>query len=119
MTLFLILIILTIIGIVLVKSINNTEDGPRNVTSVAENYLITMSFSRIGLIEQLKHEGFQEEEATLSVDNCKVDWNKQAIKTAKSYLDSTDLLTDELIQQLEYEGFTNKQARIGAKTNIK
>jgi hypothetical protein len=89
--------------------------GQRNATSKAESYLRTMAFSKSGLIEQLKYDGFSEEDSRYAVNICNADWNDQAIKKAKSYLKSMAFSRDGLIEQLEYDGFTNSQARIGAK----
>jgi len=88
--------------------------GQRNASSKAESYLRSMAFSKSGLIEQLKYDGFSEEDSRYAVNNCSADWNEQAIRKAKSYLKSMAFSRDGLIEQLEYDGFTNSQARIGA-----
>ena len=41
-------------------------------------------FSRSGLIDQLKYEGFSTEDATVAVDSITVDWNEQAARKAAS-----------------------------------
>lgn len=81
----------------------------------AEDYLQTQSFSRKGLIEQLKFEGFSTKDATFGVDHLKVDWNDQAVGVAKGYLNGQHFSRAGLIEQLEYEGFTHKQAVYGVK----
>ena len=84
-----------------------------NARATAEDYLDSSSFSRSGLIEQLKYEGYSTKDATYAVRAISVDWNEQAAKTAKDYLDSSSFSRSGLIEQLEYEGFTHAQAGYG------
>lgn len=79
----------------------------------AEDYLGYQSFSRKGLIDQLKFEGFSAKDATFAVDYLKVDWNDQAAKKAKEYLSMQHFSRIGLIEQLEFEGFTARQASYG------
>ena len=65
------------------------------------------------MIDQLKYEGFTEEEATYGADNCGADWNEQAAKKAQQYLELTSFSRSGLIDQLKYEGFTSDQAAYG------
>ena len=44
-------------------------------------------FLALGLIEQLKFEGYSTADATYGVDAVSPDWNEQAAKSAESYLD--------------------------------
>jgi flagellar motor protein MotB len=81
----------------------------RNAIRQAENYLSVMPFSRKGLIEQLKFEGYSEAVATFAVDNITVNWNEQCYKKAKDYLDVMAFSKSGLINQLEFEGFTDEQ----------
>ena len=81
----------------------------KNAIKKAESYLNFTSFSKEGLIEQLKYEGFSDEDATFAVDNIEVDWNEQAYLKAESYLTTFAFSKDGLIDQLKYEGFTNEQ----------
>lgn len=85
-----------------------------NARRSAENYLAMEGFSRSGLIEQLKYEGYSVADATYAVDALAVNWNAQAAKKAKSYLDMQGFSRSGLIEQLEYEGFTPAQAAYGA-----
>jgi hypothetical protein len=84
-----------------------------NAVSTAEDYLNSSAFSRSGLIDQLKYEGFSTADATYAVDNITVDWNEQAAQTAQDYLDSSSFSRSGLYDQLIYEGFTDSQANYG------
>jgi Host cell surface-exposed lipoprotein len=84
-----------------------------NAIESAKDYLDLSGFSRKGLIDQLKYEGYSTKDATFAVDYIKVNWNKQAAKSAKDYLDMTSFSRQGLIEQLEYEGFTHSQAVYG------
>lgn len=93
--------------------------GEANALSKAYNYLDTMAFSKLGLIEQLEYEGFTKKEAKYAVNNCGANWKEQAAKKAEQYLKSQSFSKSGLIEQLEYEGFTAKQARYGANKAYK
>lgn len=86
-----------------------------NARASAESYLSTSSFSRTGLIKQLKYEGFSIKDATYGADAVGADWNEQAVKSAKSYLSTSSFSHASLVQQLKYEGFTPAQAEYGVK----
>jgi len=87
-----------------------------NAAKSAESYLSgNSSFSRKGLIGQLKYEGFSVKAATAAVDSLHVDWNEQAALSAQSYLDMGGFSRKSLIGQLKYEGFTQSQAEYGVK----
>ena len=88
----------------------------RNARQKAADYLNFTSFSRSGLIEQLKYDGFPQEDAAYGVDALNVDWNEQAAKKAADYLDFTSFSRSELIGQLVYDGFTQAQAEYGVGT---
>ena len=72
-------------------------------------------FSRKGLIDQLKYEGFSRKVATFAVDHLDVDWKKQAAGAAKDYLDGQHFSRAGLIHQLEYQGYSHAQAVYGVK----
>ncbi|MCU6720713.1 Ltp family lipoprotein [Porcipelethomonas ammoniilytica] len=58
--------------------------------------------------------GYTNEEAIYAADNCKADWNEQAVKTAKYYKNNYPSQTSqEIIDQLIFEGFTESQAKYG------
>ena len=84
-----------------------------NARASAEQYLSGQSFSRKGLIEQLKFEGFSTADATYGVGAVSVDWNEQAARSAEQYLSGQSFSRSGLIEQLEYEGYTGAQARYG------
>ena len=87
-----------------------------NARAKAADYLDYSAFSRKGLIEQLKFEGFSTKDATYGVDALKVNWNKQAALKAADYLDYTSFSRSGLIEQLEFDGFTPSQAQYGVKS---
>lgn len=82
----------------------------QQAVKMAKSYLEYTSFSRKGLIDQLKYEGFSNADATYAVDKINVNWREQAVKTAKNYLEYTSFSRNGLIDQLEYEGFSNADA---------
>ena len=84
-----------------------------NARLSAESYLDTMAFSRAGLIDQLKFEGFSKKDATYAVDVINPDWNEHAAQTAQDYLDTMPFSRSSLIDQLIFEGYTEKQAIYG------
>lgn len=85
----------------------------------ANDYLDYTSFSRKGLIDQLKFDGFKVTDSTVAVDSMHVDWNKQAVGKAKDYLDYTSFSRSGLKEQLTFDGFTPQQAEYGvSKTKI-
>jgi hypothetical protein len=81
---------------------------------MAQDYLDTMAFSRTGLIEQLKFDGFSTRDATYGVNSLHANWKKQAARMAQSYLDTMPFSRAGLIDQLDFEGFTHSQAVYGA-----
>jgi SOS response regulatory protein OraA/RecX len=101
------------------KSKDKADDGPKetkaeeNARESAESYLDYTSFSRTGLIRQLKSEGFSTKDATYGVSAQNADWKKQAAASAESYLDYTSFSRTGLIRQLKSEGFTEEQAVYG------
>lgn len=89
--------------------------GMRNALKTAFSYLDSSSFSKSGLIKQLKFEGYSQNEAEYAVSRCGANWNEQAAKTAQSYLDSSSFSRSALIRQLEFEGFSYSQALYGVE----
>jgi len=89
--------------------------GQEQGVAKAQDYLGYTAFSRKGLIEQLKYEGFSKGDATFAVDYIDVDWKAQAATKAQDYIDYSSFSRKGLIEQLEYEGFTKSQAKYGAK----
>lgn len=88
--------------------------GQQNALAKAKSYLSHSAFSYSGLIDQLKYEGFSEDEAAYGAANCGADWNEQAAKKAQSYMSHSSFSRQRLIDQLVYEGFTQVQAEYGA-----
>ena len=89
--------------------------GQEQAVETAQSYLATGSFSRKGLIEQLRFEEFSKATATFAVDYIDPNWNAQAEQTAQNYLDTGSFSRKGLISQLVFEGFTRSQAEHGVK----
>jgi hypothetical protein len=89
------------------------SSGQENALGSAESYLRSSNFSRKGLIEQLKFEGYSHADAMYAVDNVTVDWNEQAAGSARSYLRSSSFSRSALVEQLVFEGYTRSQAEYG------
>lgn len=85
----------------------------RNATKTAQEYLDGQSFSRTGLISQLKFEGYPTGAATAAVDSLNIDWNVQAANVAKDYLNGQPFSKKGLLSQLKFEGFSDSQAKYG------
>lgn len=78
----------------------------RNALRAAENYLLLMPFSKVGLFEQLTSsygDDYPEEAAQYAVDNVETDWNANALKAAENYLDLMPMSDSELYDQLVSE----------------
>lgn len=87
--------------------------GQRQARLKAADYLRYQAFSRLGLIAQLKYEGFTYRQAVYGVDHITVSWYRQAVRKAKSYLAYQHFSRSGLIAQLRYEKFTYSQAVYG------
>ncbi|HVT76068.1 MAG TPA: Ltp family lipoprotein [Acidimicrobiales bacterium] len=85
-----------------------------NARRKAASYLEFTSFSRTGLIGQLKFDGFSEPDATYGVDAQHADWFEQAAKKAESYMEFTSFSRQGLIDQLMFDGFSQPEAEHGA-----
>ena len=88
--------------------------GQENARLKAEQYLMVGGFSKKGLINQLKFEGFTSADSKYAVENIDVDWEEQAAIKAEQYMSSQAFSANGLIAQLIYEGFTDMQAAYGA-----
>ena len=88
--------------------------GQENALRTAEDYISMSGFSRSGLIEQLRFEGYSTKNAAIAVDHLNVDWNEQAARSAKDYISMSGFSRSGLIEQLEFEGYTRQQAEYGA-----
>lgn len=87
--------------------------GQENAISKAQSYLNLTGFSRTGLIDQLKFEGFSAEDATFGADNAGADWNAECAQKAQSYIDMTSFSRDGLAEQLAFEGFLPAEIEFG------
>lgn len=91
----------------------NMTKAEEQAVGSAEDYLSYQAFSKSGLIEQLKFEGFSKKDATFAVNHINVNWKKQAAKSAENYLEMQHFSRSGLIDQLQFEGFTEAQAEYG------
>ena len=80
-----------------------------NAIESAEAYNKVFAYSKKGLIENLKYEGFSEEIAECAVKSINVNWKENCVRSAYSYLDLFDMSKKELIHQLDYDGFTTEE----------
>lgn len=92
-----------------IKSYEETL-SQKNSIRMAKEFLSVMAFSRSGLIKQLEHGGFSNEDATYGVDKTNTDWKKQAVIKAEEFLSVMAFSRSSLIQQLEHGGFSNEDA---------
>ena len=90
--------------------------GEQNALKAGISYIEYGGFSKKGLIEQLKYEGYSDDEAKYGANNCGANWKEEAAESAKSYMDYSSFSREGLIDQLLYEGFTQEQAEYGAKS---
>lgn len=93
----------------------NATDGELNALASALNYLSFSAFSPNGLVDQLKYEGYTQDEAVYAVNKCGADWNEQAVRSAQSYLSFSAFSYKGLTDQLLYEGFVPEQANYGVE----
>lgn len=98
------------------ETVKNSDEtvSQKNAIRMAESYLNLTAFSKSGLINQLKYEGFNDKDATYAANQINVDWKEQAVRMAESYLNLTAFSRDGLIKQLEFEGFSNEDATYAA-----
>lgn len=91
---------------------SGTEEtiSQKNAKKEAKEYLSSMAFSRQGLINQLVHDQFSEEDATYAVDHISADWSSEACECAKEYLNSMGFSRQGLIKQLMSEYFSEEDA---------
>lgn len=83
--------------------------GEQNALDKAYSYLDFTHFSKKGLKEQLKFEGFTDSECKYAVENCGANWKEQAAGKAQDYLDTMSFSKSGLRDQLEFEGFSDEQ----------
>lgn len=101
------------VSMALVAPANAATPGQQNALRKAQSYLSFQSFSRKGLVEQLKYEGFTTSQAQYGAAKVHANWSAQAAKKAKEYLKLEGFSRKGLLDQLKYEGFTLGQATYG------
>ena len=60
-------------------SVDSLKIDQKNALDSANNYLEIMPLSYNGLIDQLSYNGYAEEDAKFTADNCGADWEKQVV----------------------------------------
>ena len=80
-----------------------------NAIESAEAYNKVFAYSKKGLIENLKYEGFSEDIAECAVKSINANWKENCVRSAYSYLDLSPFSKKELIHQLDYDGFTSEE----------
>ena len=86
---------------------NKTE--LENAIESAEAYSNVFAYSKKGLIENLKYEGFSEDIAECAVKSINANWKENCVRSAHSYLEIISYSKEELIHQLDYVGFTAEE----------
>ena len=80
-----------------------------NAIESAEAYSNIFAYSKKGLIENLKYEGFSEEIAECAAKSINANWKENCVRSAHSYLEIISYSKEELIHQLDYDGFTAEE----------
>lgn len=93
------------------SEIDNASFGEQQALDKAQSYIDYSAFSKEGLYEQLKFEGFTKKEARFAVNHIGVSWKKQAVLKGEQYLDYSSFSKQGLYNQLIFEKFTSKQAQ--------
>jgi len=92
---------------------NAASAGDKRAVQTAHQYLGSSYFSLLGLVDQLKFEGYTVEQATYGASHSGANWNSQAVGSAKDYLSNQAFSQGGLIAQLVFEKFTQAQATYG------
>jgi colicin import membrane protein len=98
-----------------ISNVHESALSQANAVRAAKQYIHTMPFSRTGLINQLKFDGYSRKDATFAVDHVRANWNTEAVLAAKQYLKTMPFSRSSLIGQLVFDGFTKAQATYGVK----
>ena len=93
------------------------DKSPKAALKAAQQYVdVIGSFSEKTLREQLKYEDFPKNSIDYALKNVKVDWNKQALKTAKILKkNSPKWDKNKLSYALDVMGFTESQTKYALK----
>lgn len=92
--------------------------GADTAEEAAQLYLLSAPYSYSALVQELKNEGFTEEQAVAAADSCNADWNEQAVRAGKEYLKEREFNEEGLTEQLKYDGFSDEEAAYGASHAI-
>lgn len=93
------------------EEIDNASFGEQQALEKAIDYIDYSAFSKEGLYDQLKFEGFSNKEARFAVNHIDASWKKQALLKGQDYLNYSSFSKQGLYDQLIFEKFTKKQAR--------
>jgi hypothetical protein len=107
-------------------------DWNEQAARTAEEYLDTSGFSRSGLIEQLKYDGYTQSQAAYGASQAGLAAQApaakkpagngsgtsaaqdNALRTAKEYLSTAGFSRTGLIEQLQYDGYSKADAAFAA-----
>ncbi len=96
-----------------VTVLNVTPEMEKALEKAGE-YVEYGAMSRAMIWYKLRAEGYSDDVAVYAVDNCKADWNKQAVTNALEYLDKRGYSQDHLrIILTDVELFSDDQAEYG------
>lgn len=97
--------------------VNSQPLGNQNSLTKAEQYINYTAFSKEGLRDQLRYEGFTEGQIDYALSTLAVNYNDQAAKKALQYQNSNlNLSKQGIYDQLRYEKFTPEQAQYGVNS---
>lgn len=85
------------------------EQTRENVLILAKEYIQEKAYSRRGLINALKMNGYSNINAIYAVDNISVDWSEQAKRAIKEYKEKANLSKTNLLNVLVRDGFSEKE----------
>lgn len=88
------------------------EQKQSEIQAKAMYYINNLALSKTGIIQQMKSEGYNEQELKEALNKLDVDWNEQAVKAANWYLSiyKNNIDREMMKQCLEKnEGFTSRE----------
>lgn len=75
----------------------------------AEDYIESMSFSKKGLAQRLKFEGYPEDAISFAVGSVSVDYNEEALGRAKMLKIEQKFTENGIREQLYFDGFEEEE----------
>ena len=107
-----------VLTVLLFGSVTAAPAAPVNHTQAvraAREYLQLQAFSFLGLVAQLKFEGYSTSDARYGASHAGATWFKQAAKAAREYLKLQAFSFSGMVAQLQFEKYTRAQAVYGAR----